>query len=49
MLVSMTGRWQATKTAAQVKPMLRRKVFGHAMQLPLHRVYQMKTLALRSR
>ncbi len=43
MLVSMTGRWQATKTAAQVKPLLRRRVFGHAMKLPLHRVYQMKT------
>jgi ATP-binding cassette subfamily B protein/subfamily B ATP-binding cassette protein MsbA len=43
MLISMTGRWQATKTAAQVKPRLRRRVFEHAMKLPLHRVYQMKT------
>ena len=41
--IGMAGRWQATKTAAQVKPMLRRRVFEHAMKLPLHRVYQLKT------
>lgn len=41
--VGMTGRWQATKTAAQLKPLVRRKVFEHAMKLPLHRVYQLKT------
>ncbi len=42
-IISMTGRWQATKTAVQIKPVIRRKVFEHAIRLPLHRVYQMKT------
>jgi len=42
-LIGMSGRWQATKTAAQVKPLLRRRVFEHAMRLPMHRVYQLKT------
>lgn len=42
-LIGMTGRWQATKTAAQLKPLIRRKVFDHAIRLPLHRVYQLKT------
>src|SRR5690606_403096 len=41
--IGMIGRWQATKTSVQVKPTIRRKVFDHAMRLPLHRVYQLKT------
>lgn len=43
LVIGTTGRWQATKTAAQIKPRLRRRVFEHAMKLPLHRVYQLKT------
>jgi len=41
--VSMWGRWQATKTVAQLKPDLRRRVFARAMRLPLHRVQELKT------
>jgi ATP-binding cassette subfamily B protein len=42
-VVGMTGRWQATKTSVQIKPRLRRDVFDHAIRLPLHRIYQIKT------
>jgi ATP-binding cassette subfamily B protein len=41
--ISMLGRWQATKTSVQIKPAIRRKLFDHAMRLPLHRIYQIKT------
>ena len=41
--LGMTGRWQATKTSVQIKPRLRRDVFEHAIRLPLHRIYQIKT------
>lgn len=41
--VGLCGRWQATKTAVQVKPHLRRLVFDHAIRLPLQRIYQIKT------
>jgi len=41
--VSMTGRWLMTKTVAQLKPVLRRRLFDRAMRLPLHRVQELKT------
>jgi ATP-binding cassette subfamily B protein/subfamily B ATP-binding cassette protein MsbA len=39
----MLGRWQATKTSVQIKPIMRRRAFEHALRLPLHRIYQIKT------
>jgi ATP-binding cassette subfamily B protein len=41
--ISLWGRWQATKTVAQLKPVLRRKIFERAVRLPLHRVQELKT------
>ncbi|MCH8211548.1 MAG: ABC transporter ATP-binding protein [Planctomycetes bacterium] len=37
------GRWQTTKTTKRVQAGIRRRVFAHAVRLPLHRVYQLKT------
>jgi ATP-binding cassette subfamily B protein len=42
-VISMLGRWQATKTSVQIKPIMRRRAFEHALRLPLHRIYQIKT------
>jgi ATP-binding cassette subfamily B protein/subfamily B ATP-binding cassette protein MsbA len=42
-VVAMVGRWRATHISVHVKPRIRRRVFDHAMRLPLHRVYQLKT------
>ncbi|MCA9290395.1 MAG: ABC transporter ATP-binding protein [Phycisphaerales bacterium] len=42
-LLSLWGRWQATKTTKRVQAELRRNVFDHAVNLPLHRVYEMKS------
>ncbi len=37
------GRWQTTKTTKRVQAGIRRRVFEHAVRLPLHRVYQLKS------
>ncbi len=37
------GRWSATKTVNRVQVGVRRRVFEHAVRLPLHRVYQLKS------
>lgn len=42
-MVSLTGRWLATKTVQRLNVSIRRKVFAHAVRLPLHRVYQLKS------
>jgi ATP-binding cassette subfamily B protein/subfamily B ATP-binding cassette protein MsbA len=41
--VGMWGRWQATKTTKRLQVGVRRKVFEHAVRLPLHRVYALKS------
>ena len=41
-LVSVTGRWYATKTAKRVQVALRRRAFEHAARLPLPRIYKLK-------
>jgi ATP-binding cassette subfamily B protein/subfamily B ATP-binding cassette protein MsbA len=50
MVVSVLGkvfglfsRWQATRTTKRVQVAVRRRVYEHAMRLPLHRVYQLKS------
>lgn len=37
------GRWQMTRLTKRVQASMRKQVFEHAAQLPLHRIYQMKT------
>jgi ATP-binding cassette subfamily B protein len=39
----LTSRWMATRTTKRVQVEVRRKVYEHAMRLPLHRVYQLKS------
>ncbi|MEO0512803.1 MAG: ABC transporter ATP-binding protein [Planctomycetota bacterium] len=41
--IGMTGRWLATKLTKLLMVELRHKVFDHAMQLPLHRVHEIKS------
>ena len=42
-LVSLWGRAIATLSTKRVQVAIRRRVFRHAAQLPLHRVYQLKS------
>jgi ATP-binding cassette subfamily B protein len=42
-LVGLWSRWLATRTTKRVQVNVRRKVFEHAVRLPLHRVYQLKS------
>jgi ATP-binding cassette subfamily B protein/subfamily B ATP-binding cassette protein MsbA len=41
--LGLSTRWQATRTTKRVQIAVRRKVYEHAMRLPLHRVYQLKS------
>ena len=50
LLVSILGkffglpsRWQATRATKRVQVAVRRQVYEHAMRLPLHRVYELKS------
>jgi ATP-binding cassette subfamily B protein/subfamily B ATP-binding cassette protein MsbA len=42
-VLGLSSRWQATRTTKRVQVAVRRKVYEHAMRLPLHRVYQLKS------
>ena len=37
------GRWQATRMTKRVQVSVRKRVFDHAVRLPLHRVYELKS------
>jgi ATP-binding cassette, subfamily B, bacterial len=41
--IHLSGRWQATKAVNRLQASIRRRVFAHAVRLPLHRVYQLKS------
>ena len=41
--LGLWSRWLATRTTKRVQVAVRRKVYEHAMRLPLHRVYQLKS------
>ncbi|MCE9618846.1 MAG: ABC transporter ATP-binding protein/permease [Planctomycetes bacterium] len=41
--ISISGRWQATRITKRLQVHIRRKTFEHAVHLPLHRVWQMKS------
>jgi ATP-binding cassette subfamily B protein len=42
-LIGLWSRWIATRTTKRVQIDVRRKVYDHAMRLPLHRVYALKS------
>ena len=42
-IIHLSGRWYATKAVNRVQVAIRRRVFAHAVRLPLHRVYQLKS------
>jgi ATP-binding cassette subfamily B protein/subfamily B ATP-binding cassette protein MsbA len=42
-LVGLWSRWQTTRMTKRVQVSVRRKVFDHAVRLPLHRVYELKS------
>ena len=42
-LAGLWSRWQATRMTKRVQVSVRRKVFDHAVRLPLHRVYELKS------
>src|SRR5687768_2247591 len=42
-LLNMWGRWQATRITKRVQLTYRKRVFDHAVRLPLHRVYEIKS------
>lgn len=41
--LGMWGRWQTTRITKRVQLAFRKKVFDHAVRLPLHRVYDLKS------
>jgi ATP-binding cassette subfamily B protein len=43
MSAAMWGRWLATRMTKRVQVDLRKRVFAHAVRLPLHRVYALKS------
>lgn len=43
LVIGLWGRWRATLATKRVQVDLRRKVFEHAVRLPLHRVYALKS------
>ena len=42
-LIRVWGRWQATRITHRVRVEMRRRVFDHAIRLPLHRVFSLKS------
>lgn len=45
---SLWGRWQTTRITKRLQADIRRRIFEHAVRLPLHRVYQLKSGGLTS-
>lgn len=41
--IHLWGRWYATKAVNRLQVSLRKRAFEHAVRLPLHRVYQLKS------
>ena len=41
--IRLLGRWHATRSAERARAAVRRRVFAHAVRLPLHRVYELKS------
>ncbi len=43
LLIHIWGRWYATRISKQIQLNLRRRVFEHAVRLPLHRVQELRS------
>jgi len=41
--LSLFGRWQATRTTKRLQTDVRRRVFAHAVHLPLYRVHELRS------
>lgn len=42
-IIHIWGRWDATKTSKKIQLEVRRKVFEHAVRLPLHRIHELRS------
>jgi len=42
-LIHIWGRWDATRTSKKIQLEVRRKVFDHAVRLPLHRIHELRS------
>ncbi len=42
-IIHIWGRWDATKTSKKIQLEVRRKVFDHAVRLPLHRIHELRS------
>ena len=42
-VIHIQGRWYATKISKQIQLGVRRRVFDHAVRLPLHRVHELRS------
>ena len=42
-VIHILGRWYATKISKQIQLAVRRRVFDHAVRLPLHRVHELRS------
>lgn len=42
-VIHVCGRWFATKISKQIQLAVRRRVFDHAVRLPLHRVHELRS------
>jgi ATP-binding cassette, subfamily B, bacterial len=42
-LIHIWGRWHATRATKMLQSSIRTRVFEHAVRLPLHRIYQLKS------
>jgi ATP-binding cassette subfamily B protein/subfamily B ATP-binding cassette protein MsbA len=42
-VIQLWGRWAATRATKRMQVAVRKRVFEHAVRLPLHRVYQLKS------
>ena len=42
-VIHVCGRWYATKISKQIQLAVRRRVFDHAVRLPLHRVHELRS------
>ena len=42
-IIHIFGRWSATKISKQIQLNLRRRVFEHAVRLPLHRIQELRS------
>jgi ATP-binding cassette subfamily B protein len=42
-VIHLWGRWHATRVVNRVQAAIRKRTFEHAVRLPLHRIYQLKS------